>query len=82
MLDITMLMAFSDYLILDAIRLLANDRPLTYAEIAKAVPTPCSVSTIKRSINRLEQSGHITRNGPGHKIGYRYEVLTPVPDGI
>lgn len=85
MLDITMLVAFSDYLILDAIRQLSVKYPLCplpYAEIVKALPTPCSTKTVQRSIERLEKSGHIVRCGPGNKIGYLYEVLSPVEGAI
>ncbi len=77
MLDVTMLMAFSDYLIIDALRLLGDGQLLTYMDIAQAVRTPCSVSTVKRSIIRLERAGLIARSGPGRPIGYRYAVLPP-----
>jgi len=76
--EINMLLAFSDFLVLDALRVLASDgRPVTYCEIVRAMPTQCSTRTVARSVARLERAGHIERYGPGHKIGYLYKVLTP-----
>ncbi len=76
-------MAFSDFLILDAIRALSDeDNLLTYAEIALRLPTPCSTRTVLRSVQRLEKLGCLVRSGSGPGWGYCYEIVETPPEMI
>lgn len=68
-------MAFSDPIVLQAIRELTHenpDREITYADIAERAG--CSESTVLRAMKRLCLK-HITREG-GRHIGYRYKFVT------
>lgn len=76
-------MAFSDFLILDAIRALSDEgSPITYAEIAIRLPTPCSTRTVLRSVRRLEKLGCLVRSGSGPGWGYCYEIVEITPEMI
>lgn len=76
-------MTFSDYLVLDAIRVLSQQPQLiTYADIAAQLPTPCSTRTVLRSVQRLERLGHVTRYNGGRGEGYMYNVLEALPDAV
>jgi CRP-like cAMP-binding protein len=66
-------MAFSDHLILAAVRQLTIERPddyLTYAEIAQRA-AGCAPITVMRSMKRLIKAGALEREG-GRSVGFRY----------
>lgn len=77
------LMAFSDYVVLDALQKMADENgktnTITYAQIAQAMIAPCSDRTVQTSVKRLVKAGKIVVYGPQSR-GYRYEVIDGDPN--
>ncbi len=78
MLKVMELMAFSDYVVLDALQKMADEdgrtHTITYAQIVSAMIAPCSERTVQTSVKRLVKAGKIVVYGPQSR-GYVYEVL-------
>lgn len=67
-------MAYSDQILLDAIRLRTNSQtPLLLHEIADEIDMP--KRTADRAMRRLLRDGRIRRYGRGRRWGYTYEVV-------
>lgn len=75
MVAMTSLMAYSDYVILDAIKQLNLERGgfITHEQISEASTVP--VMTVRRGVQRLVQAGRVQRARGGRKTGYVYEVI-------
>lgn len=55
------------------------NEPISYDAIAQGLTiSSLSLSTIPRSIQRLEKEGHLKRVGGLTRKGYRYELSSPI----
>ena len=68
--------AFSDPWVLQAVNTLVKLKPnLRYEEIAEEAG--CSVRTVIRALDNLEDLKLIRRSGKGKRAAFNYEVLSP-----